>query len=139
MTRINLEGMLTIGLNYGTFASLVSNQNHHIHIAGVLASDVNQNEGNPEKGSSWVLPFINTVTFADGACEARSRREKEAMSGTSSTTRDKEIARNPLAPEGLERDGPISLLLLLADVTDIDSSSRLDLAPSRSQQTSPYL
>ncbi len=25
-----------------------------------------------------VLPFINTVTFADGACEARSRREEES-------------------------------------------------------------
>ncbi len=36
--------------------------------------------------------------------------------GTSATTRDKEIARNPYPPEGLERDGPISLLLLLADV-----------------------
>ncbi len=49
------------------------------------------------------------------------------MSGTSTTTRDKEIARNPHPPEGLGRDGPISLLLLLADVPDIDSSSRLDL------------
>ncbi len=34
--------------------------------------------------------------------------------GTSATTRDKEIARNPHPPEGLGRDGPISLLLLLA-------------------------
>ncbi len=32
--------------------------------------------------------------------------------GTSATTRDKEIARNPHPPEGLGRDGPISLLLL---------------------------
>ena len=39
------------------------------------------------------------------------------MSGTSTTTRDKEIARNPHPPEGLGRDGPISLLLLLADVS----------------------
>ena len=35
------------------------------------------------------------------------------MSWTSTTTRDKEIARNPHPPEGLGRDGPISLLLLL--------------------------
>ncbi len=28
-----------------------------------------------------VLPFINTVTFADGACEARSRSKEEAMQG----------------------------------------------------------
>ncbi len=49
------------------------------------------------------------------------------MSGISTTTRDKEIARNLHSPEGLGRDGPISLLLRLADGTDIDSSSRLDL------------
>jgi len=47
--------------------------------------------------------------------------------GASATTKDKEIASNPDTPEGLGRDGPISLLLLLADVSDIDSSSRLDL------------
>jgi len=47
--------------------------------------------------------------------------------GTSATTKDKEIASNPYPPEGLGRDGPISLLLLFADVSDIDSSSRLDL------------
>jgi len=47
--------------------------------------------------------------------------------GTSTTTRDKEIARNLHSPEGLGRDEPISLLLLLADVRDIDSWSRLDL------------
>ncbi len=49
------------------------------------------------------------------------------MSGTSTTTRAKEIARNLHSPKGLGRDGPISLLLLLGDVRDIDSSSRLDL------------
>jgi hypothetical protein len=47
--------------------------------------------------------------------------------GTSATTNDKEIARKPHPPDGLGRDGPISLLLLPADVADIDSSSRLDL------------
>jgi len=47
--------------------------------------------------------------------------------GTSATTKDKEIASTPYPPEGLGRDGPISLLLLFADVSDIDSSSRLDL------------
>ena len=46
---------------------------------------------------------------------------------TSAMTRDKEIAGNPHLPEGLGRDGPIPLLLLLADVHDIASSSRLDL------------
>ncbi len=49
--------------------------------------------------------FINTMTFADGACEARSRSEEEAMSGTSATTRDTEIARNPHQRKGWRRDG----------------------------------
>ena len=49
------------------------------------------------------------------------------MQGHRRRRRDKEIARNPHPPEGLGRDGPISLLLLLADVSDIDSSSCLDL------------
>ncbi len=66
-------------------------------------------------------PFINTVTFADGACEARSRRRGRGDAGTSTTTRDKEIARNLHPSEVLGRDGPIPLLLLLADVPDIDS------------------
>jgi hypothetical protein len=34
------------------------------------------------------------MTFADGACEGRSRNEEEAMLGTSTTTRDAEIVRN---------------------------------------------
>ena len=41
--------------------------------------------------------------------------------------RDKEIARNLHPSEVLGRDGPIPLLLLLADVPDIDSWSRFDL------------
>ena len=49
------------------------------------------------------------------------------MRGEVATKNDKEIARKPHPPEGLGRDGPISLLLLLDDVPDIDSSSRLDL------------
>ncbi|MBI4455366.1 MAG: hypothetical protein HY644_05640 [Acidobacteria bacterium] len=44
--------------------------------------------------------FINTVTFADEACQARSRSEEEAMQGTSATTSDAEIARNPHQPGG---------------------------------------
>ncbi len=43
--------------------------------------------------------------FADGSCEARSRNEEEAMSGTSATTRDTEIARNPHQPKGWRRNG----------------------------------
>ena len=59
--------------------------------------------------------------------------------GTSTTTRDKEIARNPHPPEGLGRDGPIFLLLLLADVPALTRRRASIWAPSRSQQTSSYL
>jgi hypothetical protein len=45
------------------------------------------------------------MTFADGACEGRSRSEEEPMSEASATTRDTEIARNPHQPEGWQRDG----------------------------------
>ncbi len=61
------------------------------------------------------------------------------MSGISTTTRDKEIARNPHSPEGLGRDGPISLLLLLAEVTTSTSRRATIRALSRSQQTLSYL
>jgi len=56
------------------------------------------------------------MTFADGACEGRSRNEEEAMSGTSTTTRDREIARNPFSPKGAGGTASISLSLLLHDV-----------------------
>ncbi len=55
------------------------------------------------------------MTFAEGACEARSRREEEAMSGTSATTRNTEIARNPFSPKGDGGTASISLALLLRD------------------------
>ncbi len=35
--------------------------------------------GSSTMAQDLVLPFINKVTFADGACEARSRREEESM------------------------------------------------------------
>jgi hypothetical protein len=40
------------------------------------------------------------MTFADGACEGKSRSEEEAMSGTSATMSDTEVARNLHQPEG---------------------------------------
>ncbi len=55
--------------------------------------------------------------------------------GTSAAAIDKEIARNLYPPEGLERDGPISLLLLLADVPASPCRRASIWAPSRSQQT----
>ncbi len=47
--------------------------------------------------------------------------------GTSTTTRDKEIARNPHPPEGLGRDGAHLFVAPPRRCLDIDSSSRLDL------------
>ena len=45
----------------------------------------------------------------------------------SSTTNDKEIVRNPLAPQGLGRDGPDFIVASPRRCYSIDSSSRLDL------------
>ena len=58
---------------------------------------------------------------------------------TSTTTRDKEIARNLHPPGGLGRDGPIPLLLLLADVPASPRRHASIWAPSRSQQTLSYI
>ena len=57
----------------------------------------------------------------------------------SSTTNDKEIAHNPHPPKGLGRDGPISLLLLLADVSASTRRRTPIWSSSRTQQTSSYL
>ncbi len=64
-------------------------------------------------------------------------RRRDAVA--SSTTNDKEIARNPHTPKGLGRDGPISLLLLLADVWASTRRRASIWSPSRSQHTSSYL
>ncbi len=88
---------------------------------------------------SLVLPFINTVTFADGACEARSRSEEEAMQGHRRRRETKRSPATPIRPKGWGRDGPISLLLLLADVPASPRRRASIWAPSRSQQTLPYL
>jgi len=47
--------------------------------------------------------------------------------GTSATTRDTEIARNPFSPKGGGGTASISLSLLLRDATDIASSSLREL------------
>ena len=60
-------------------------------------------------------PSINTMMFADGACEARSRQEEEVDAWPSSTTTNAEIVHNPHLPSGWRRDGPMALSLLLYD------------------------
>lgn len=63
-----------------------------------------------------VLPFINTVIFAEGACEARSRSEKEAMSGHPRRRATKRSTTTSLRPKGCGVAPPSSSLLLLADI-----------------------
>ena len=67
--------------------------------------------------------FIITVTFADGACEARSRQEEEVDAWPSSTTTNAEIVHNPHLPFGWRRDGPMALSLLLPIHKGMASSS----------------
>ena len=43
---------------------------------------------------------INTITFADGSCEVRSRSEEEAMSGHQRRRATPKIIHNPHQPEG---------------------------------------
>ncbi len=50
--------------------------------------------------------------YADGACEAWSRREEEDDAWPSSTTTNAEIVHNPHLPCGWRRDGPMESLLL---------------------------
>jgi len=47
------------------------------------------------------------VPSADGAREARSRREEEVDARASSTTSNEEIGHDPHRPEGLRRHGPV--------------------------------
>ena len=82
---------------------------------------------------------VNTDTFADGACEARSRQEEEDDAWPSSTTTNAEIVRNPHLPSGWRRDGPIPLSLLLHYGKTWRSASLRGLDPSRSPQTYRYL
>ena len=63
-----------------------------------------------------VLPSINTVIFAEGACEARSRSEKEAMSGHRRRRATKRSTTTSLRPKGCGVAPPSSSLLLLADI-----------------------
>ena len=57
----------------------------------------------------------------------------------SSTTKDKEIVRNPLRPQGWGGTALISLLLLLDDATASTRRRALTSEPSRSQLVLTYL
>jgi len=69
-----------------------------------------------------VSPSINTMTFADGACEGRSRSEEEVMQGHRRRRATQRSPATPISPKGGGGTASISLSLLLHDVTDIASS-----------------
>ncbi len=62
------------------------------------------------------------MTFADGACEVRSRSEKKAMQGHRRRRATQRLPATPISPKGGGGTASISLSLLLHDVTDIASS-----------------
>ncbi len=67
------------------------------------------------------------MTFADGACEGRSRSEEEVMQGHRRRRATQRSSATPISPKGGGGTASISLSLLLHDVTDIASSSLREL------------
>jgi len=62
------------------------------------------------------------MTFADGACEARSRSKEKAMQGHRRRRATQRSPATPISPKGGGGTASIALSLLLHDVTDIASS-----------------
>ncbi len=75
-----------------------------------------------------VSRFIDMATFADGACEARSRSKEKAMQGHRRRRATQRSPVTPISPKGGGGTASISLSLLLHDVSDIASSSLRELA-----------
>ncbi len=74
-----------------------------------------------------VSPSINTMMFADGACEGRSRSEEEVMQGHRRRRATQRSPASSISPKGGGGTVSISLSLLLHDVSDIASSSLREL------------
>ncbi len=70
---------------------------------------------------------MNTMTFADGACEGRSRSEEQVMQGHRRRRATQRLSATPISPKGGGGTASISLSLLLHDVTDSASSSLREL------------
>jgi len=70
---------------------------------------------------------MNSMMFADGSCEGRSRSEEEMMQGHRRRRATQSSLATPLSPKGGSGTASISLSLLLHDVTDIASSSLREL------------
>jgi len=67
------------------------------------------------------------MTFADGACEGRSRSEEEVMQGHRRRRATQRSPTTPISPKGGDGTASISLSLLLRDAHDIASSSLREL------------
>ncbi len=65
---------------------------------------------------------INRMTFADGACEGRSRSEGEAMQGHEQRRETQRSPATSISPKGGGGTASIPLSLLLRDAHDIASS-----------------
>ena len=65
---------------------------------------------------------INTMMFADGACEGRSRSEEEVMQGHRRRRATQRSPATSISPKGGGGTASISLSLLLRDAHDIASS-----------------
>jgi len=66
---------------------------------------------------------MNSMAFADGAWEGRSRSQEEVMQGHRRPRETQRSPATPISPKGGSGPASISLSLLLHDVTDIASSS----------------
>jgi len=71
--------------------------------------------GYPALPAGLVSRSINTMTFADGACEARSRSEEEAMQGHRRRRETQRSSTTSISPKGGGGTESISLSLLLHD------------------------
>jgi len=80
----------------------------------------------------------NTMTFADGACEVRSRSEEEAMQGHRRRRATQRSPATPISPKGGGGTASISLSPLLHDAQTSRHRRFANSTPSRSPQMSWY-
>ncbi len=81
---------------------------------------------------------MNTMTFADGAWEGRSRSEEEVMQGHRQQRATQRSPATPISPKGGGGTASISLSLLLHDVITSRCRRFANSTPSPSPQTSWY-
>ena len=86
-----------------------------------------------------MVPSINTVAFAEGAWEVRSRSEEEAMQRHRRRGATKRSPATPFRPGGCDGTPLSSVWLLFPDVPASPRRRAWNPGASRSQQTSSYL